>query len=69
MSDRPVSIAIVCCSHQRKVFGKKLIKQAVIRQKLAKMISLNEAAAAWLENLTYQMTQLDYMTASMHLAG
>ncbi|TVY31228.1 Acyl-CoA dehydrogenase [Lachnellula hyalina] len=56
-------------SNQRLVFGKKLIEQPVIRQKLAKMISHCEANQAWLENITYQMTQMPYSQQSQHLAG
>jgi alkylation response protein AidB-like acyl-CoA dehydrogenase len=54
---------------QRLVFGAKLISQPVIRQKLAKMISHCEANQAWLENITYQMTQMPYKMQSQHLAG
>ena len=56
-------------SNQRLVFGKKLIEQPVIRQKLAKMISYCEANQAWLENITYQMTLMPYKQQSTHLAG
>jgi alkylation response protein AidB-like acyl-CoA dehydrogenase len=42
-------------AHQRKVFGKPLIEQPVIRQKLAHMISRVEAVESWLESITYQM--------------
>jgi alkylation response protein AidB-like acyl-CoA dehydrogenase/predicted heme/steroid binding protein len=45
-------------AHQRKVFGKPLIEQPVIRQKLAFMISRVEAVGNWLENLTYQMQHI-----------
>ena len=43
---------------QRKVFGKPLHSQAVVRSKLAAMISRAEAAQAWLENITYQMCNM-----------
>ncbi|KAF4637632.1 hypothetical protein G7Y89_g462 [Cudoniella acicularis] len=56
-------------SNQRIVFGKKLIEQPTIRQKLAKMISHCEANQAWLENVTYQMTLMPYSQQSTHLAG
>ncbi|KAE8452925.1 hypothetical protein EG329_013197 [Mollisiaceae sp. DMI_Dod_QoI] len=56
-------------SNQRLVFGKKLIEQPVIRQKLAKMIAHCEANQAWLENVTYQMTLMPYKQQSAHLAG
>ncbi|KAJ7650358.1 acyl-CoA dehydrogenase [Roridomyces roridus] len=54
---------------QRKVFGKPLTSQAVIRAKLAAMISRVESAQAWLENITYQMCHMNYKQQSTHLAG
>jgi len=51
------------------VFGQKLTAQAVIRQKLAKMIAHCEANQAWLENITYQMTLMPYNQQAAHLAG
>eukprot|EP01111_Echinosteliopsis_oligospora_P011844 TRINITY_DN3997_c0_g1_i1.p1 TRINITY_DN3997_c0_g1~~TRINITY_DN3997_c0_g1_i1.p1 ORF type:complete len:541 (-),score=120.30 TRINITY_DN3997_c0_g1_i1:50-1585(-) len=56
-------------ANQRRVFGKPLISQAVIRQKLAKMISLVESAQNWLENTTNAMCHMDYRQQSEHLAG
>ena len=56
-------------SHQRIVFGKPLISQSVIRQKLAKMISVTEACQAWLETITHQMNILDYVQQSKLLSG
>lgn len=47
---------------QREVFGKKLIEQPVIRQKLAKMWAAVEANGASLEQITYQMQKMDYFT-------
>lgn len=43
---------------QRKVFGKPLHSQAVIRNKLAAMISRVESVQSWLENITYQMNNM-----------
>ena len=43
---------------QRKVFGKPLIQQAVVRAKLAAMIARTEAIQNWLENITYQMCNM-----------
>ena len=43
---------------QRKVFGKPLHSQAVIRNKLAAMISRVESVQNWLECITYQMNQM-----------
>ena len=54
---------------QRKVFGKPLIAQPVIREKLAHMIAQVEGVQNWLENITYQMTKMSYKEQSAHLAG
>ena len=56
-------------THQRLVFGKRLIDQPVIRQKLAKMISLTEACQSWLETITYQMCKMEYSQQNMLLGG
>lgn len=44
--------------NQRKAFGKPLSSQAVIRSKLAAMISRVESAQNWLENVTWQMCNM-----------
>ncbi|KAJ6462050.1 acyl-CoA dehydrogenase [Mycena vitilis] len=54
---------------QRKVFGKPLASQPIIRAKLAAMISRVESAQAWLEAITYQMCHMNYKQQSTHLAG
>ncbi|CAD7972779.1 unnamed protein product [Amoebophrya sp. A25] len=54
---------------QRKVFGKRLIEEPVIRQKLGKMTAAVEANGASLEALTYQMRELDYFSQAVKLAG
>ncbi|KAJ7056450.1 acyl-CoA dehydrogenase [Mycena amicta] len=54
---------------QRKVFGKPLVSQAVIRSKLAGMISRVESAQAWLEAITYQMLNMSHEQQSLLLAG
>jgi len=54
---------------QRVAFGKPLHSQAVIRAKLAAMISRAEAVQAWLENLTYQMNNMSYKQQARSLAG
>ncbi|EGY13518.1 medium-chain specific acyl-CoA dehydrogenase [Verticillium dahliae VdLs.17] len=56
-------------ANQRLVFGKRLIEQPVIRQKLAKMIALTEANQSWLETITYQMCNMPYKEQSKHLGG
>jgi hypothetical protein len=45
-------------AQQREVFGKPLNAQAVIRSKLAQMISRVEACQNWLESITYQMNDV-----------
>lgn len=54
---------------QRKAFGKPLNSQAVIRSKLAAMISRVESVQNWLENLTYQMNNMSYKEQASKLAG
>jgi alkylation response protein AidB-like acyl-CoA dehydrogenase len=56
-------------AHQRKVFGKRLIDQPVIRNKLAAMVAQLEACENWLENITYQMCNMPYLEQSVKLAG
>ncbi|KAM0122213.1 hypothetical protein ACP6JC_000953 [Aspergillus fumigatus] len=55
--------------NQRIVFGKKLIEQPVMRQKLARMISLCESNQAWLESIAYQMCNMTYAQQAAHLGG
>ncbi|KAJ3117984.1 hypothetical protein HK100_000706 [Physocladia obscura] len=54
---------------QRKVFGKSLVEQPVIRYKLGQMIADLEAVQSWYEAITYQMTKLDYKQQTQQLAG
>jgi len=54
---------------QRKVFGKPLIQQPVIRNKLAHMIGEVEAVNAWCESITYQMTKMSLKEQAEKLAG
>jgi len=56
-------------ANQRKVFGKALIEQPVIRNKLAHMVAQLESCYNWLENITYQMTKLSYKEQAVKLAG
>ena len=56
-------------TNQRKAFGRPLTSQAVIRQKLGKLMADVESAQAWLEALTFQMNQLSYKEQSKYLAG
>lgn len=68
-SSRAIVAELMMWVHQRKAFGKPLISQPTIRQKLAGLISQVESAQAWLENVTYQMTLMDYHDQASHLAG
>lgn len=54
---------------QRKVFGKPLIGQPVISAKISEMAAQVEACYAWLDNITYQMQNMDYEQQSKMLAG
>jgi alkylation response protein AidB-like acyl-CoA dehydrogenase len=56
-------------AHQRILFGKRLIDQPVIRQKLAKCVQLCESSQAWLESITFQMNHMTYAQQSKILAG
>ena len=53
-------------STQRIVFGKPLTSQAVIRAKLASMISRVEACQNWFESITYQMNNV---STAFHSTG
>jgi len=53
----------------REVFGKRLIEQPVIRQKLAAMVADVESVHSMLEDLTYQMTQMSEEEVNKVLAG
>ncbi|TFK87968.1 peroxisomal acyl-CoA-dehydrogenase [Polyporus arcularius HHB13444] len=55
--------------NQRKAFGKPLHSLAVIRSKLAAMISRAESVQSWLESITYQMCNMSYKEQSSKLAG
>lgn len=54
---------------QRKVFGKPLIQQAVIRYKLAEMIAAVESVHSLLEDVTYQMCKMNQDEINQYLAG
>ncbi|KAF8320761.1 acyl-CoA dehydrogenase NM domain-like protein [Clavulina sp. PMI_390] len=56
-------------ANQRIVFGKPLIEQAVVRNKIAQMISRVESCQTWLEHITYQMCNMSYDAQSTYLAG
>ncbi|PFH53074.1 hypothetical protein AMATHDRAFT_55444 [Amanita thiersii Skay4041] len=54
---------------QRKVFGRPLNSQPIIRSKLAAMIIRIETAQAWLEHITYQMANMNFKQDSSRIAG
>jgi len=54
---------------QRMAFGKPLIEQPVLRQKLARMAGAVESAHALLEVVTYQMDTMPYKEQSQKLGG
>lgn len=54
---------------QRKVFGKSLIEQPVIRLKLARMVAALEPVNHWLEHITHQMNLMSYEEQTAKLAG
>ncbi|KZV96657.1 acyl-CoA dehydrogenase NM domain-like protein [Exidia glandulosa HHB12029] len=68
-SQRLVIEECLTWANQRQVFGKPLIAQAVIRNKLAQMIARTEAGHNWLENVTHQMNNMSYKEMSAKLAG
>ncbi|CAE8602218.1 unnamed protein product [Polarella glacialis] len=54
---------------QRKVFGKPLMNQPVIRNKLARMVGVVESSYSWLESITHQMNQMSYKEQNARLGG
>lgn len=54
---------------QRKVFGKALINQPVIRNKLARMVGAVESSYSWMESITYQMNTMNYKEQNQRLGG
>mmetsp|Transcript_71202 Transcript_71202/g.204197 ORF Transcript_71202/g.204197 Transcript_71202/m.204197 type:complete len:527 (-) Transcript_71202:8-1588(-) len=55
--------------NQRKVFGKPLIEQPVIRNKLARMVGSVESCYSWLESITHQMNTMSYKEQNLKLGG
>ncbi|PWO01430.1 acyl-CoA dehydrogenase NM domain-like protein [Tilletiopsis washingtonensis] len=68
-SSRAICEVLMKWTSQRKAFGKPLNSQAVVRGKLAGIISEAEAAQNWLESVTYQMCKMSYKQQSLFLAG
>ncbi|KAH7101922.1 acyl-CoA dehydrogenase NM domain-like protein [Auriculariales sp. MPI-PUGE-AT-0066] len=68
-SQRSIVEECITWANQRQVFGKPLMAQAVIRNKLAGMIARAEAGQNWLESVTHQMNNMSYKEMSSKLAG
>ncbi|GAA5830888.1 hypothetical protein JCM5353_002636, partial [Sporobolomyces roseus] len=56
-------------AHLREVQGKRLIDNAVVRQKFAHIIAKIDSGQAWLEQITLQMCTMSYAEQSKLLAG
>jgi alkylation response protein AidB-like acyl-CoA dehydrogenase len=71
LTHRYLSSLLICrWITQRKAFGGKPLHQLpVIRSKMATMIARAESLQAWLENITYQMTHMNYNIQADKLAG
>lgn len=54
---------------QRRAFNKRLADQGVVRQKMAAILGAVEGISHWLDNLTWQMNNMDYSMMSMRLGG
>src|SRR5690606_10180778 len=59
----------VTYAHQREVFSKKLIKNDVIRNKLANMARQIEATQAWLYDLVLQIKLMPRQEQLLRLGG
>ena len=68
-SQRLIVEEVLKWATQRKVFGKPLIGQAVVRAKIAGMVARAEAIQSWLEHVTYQMCNMTYQEQAAKLAG
>jgi alkylation response protein AidB-like acyl-CoA dehydrogenase len=66
---RTITEECIKWANQRIIFGKRLVDEPVVRQKLAKCIQLCETSQAWLENITFQMNHMSYKQQSKHLGG
>ena len=56
-------------ANQREVFGKKLIKQPVIRNKLGRMIGAVESLEGYMQFITYQLHNMDKFAQLIELGG
>lgn len=63
-----VEQTILWCN-QRKAFGKNLLQQPAVRQKIANMIAQIEAIQHWYEAITHQMCTMPYEQQTMKLSS
>lgn len=54
---------------QRRVFGKLLVEQPVIREKLAHMVAQVESCQCWIEQITHQMNSMTFDEYNAKLGG
>lgn len=54
---------------KREAFGKTLVEQPVVRQRLARCGAMVESQWTWVEQFAYQMTQLPKESADIELGG
>ena len=54
---------------QRKAFGKPLMSQAVIREKLGKMVAAVDSVDAYADMITWQMNHMSYKEQNANLGG
>ena len=54
---------------KREAFGKPLVEQPVVRQRIARAGALLETQWAWVESFCYQMTQMSKDVADIELGG
>jgi len=59
MASRGILSEVYKWANQRKAFGRSLLNQPVVRQRLAKMSAECEAVTAWHESMTYQMCNME----------
>eukprot|EP00924_Labyrinthula_sp_SR-Ha-C_P013002 maker-scaffold_12-snap-gene-6.44-mRNA-1 protein AED:0.00 eAED:0.00 QI:206/1/1/1/1/1/2/452/516 len=56
-------------ANQRKAFGKPLMQQPVVRQKIGSMIAQVESVYAWYEQITDQMNKMPYSEQTIKLSS
>ena len=56
-------------ANQREVFGKKLISQPVIRNKLGRLIGAVESLEGYMQFITYQIDKMDAFAQMLELGG